>query len=66
VLRMGYQSVRTERWSYIHYTDLAGMDELYDLRSDPYQMKNLIADRAAQPALQSLKEELAGLLRGSI
>ena len=30
---MGYQAVRTERWKYIHYVDLDGMDELYDLRS---------------------------------
>lgn len=65
VLLMGYQSVRTERWSYIHYVDLEGMDELYDLRADPYQMKNLIADPSAQPALKSLKDELARLLKGS-
>lgn len=65
VVQMGYQSVRTERWSYIRYVDLEGMDELYDLRADPYQMKNLITDPAAQPALKSLKEELARLLEAS-
>ncbi len=65
VHRMGYQSVRTERWSYIHYTDLEHMDELYDLRTDPYQMRNLISDRASQGALKSLKEELGRLLRAS-
>ena len=26
---MGYQSVRTERWKYIHYTELEDMDELF-------------------------------------
>jgi N-acetylglucosamine-6-sulfatase len=65
VHRMGYQSVRTERWSYIHYTDLEHMDELYDLRKDPYQLRNLIADLAAQPALKSLQAELARLLADS-
>ena len=65
VHKMGYQSVRTERWSYIHYTDLENADELYDLRRDPYQLKNLIASPAAQPALQQLKSELARLLRES-
>ena len=30
VLNMGYQSVRTERWKYIRYRELQGMDELYD------------------------------------
>lgn len=34
MLRMGYQAVRTDRWKYIRYLELEGMDELYDLRSD--------------------------------
>ncbi|MGH9795826.1 MAG: sulfatase family protein [Candidatus Acidiferrales bacterium] len=65
VLQMGYQAVRTERWIYIHYVDLEGADELYDLRADPYQMKNVIADHGAQPALKSLQKELARLLSDS-
>ena len=65
VLKMGYQAVRTERWVYIHYVDLEGMDELYDLRADPYQMKNLIAAPAAQPVLKQLKADLARLLKDS-
>lgn len=63
VLQMGYQAVRTDRWTYIHYVDLEGMDELYDLRADPYQLKNLIAEPRAQPALKSLQKELARLLK---
>jgi N-acetylglucosamine-6-sulfatase len=65
IANMGYQAVRTDRWSYIHYVDLEGMDELYDLHRDPYQMKNLIADPSAQPALQHLKGELDRLVRES-
>jgi arylsulfatase A-like enzyme len=65
VKQMGYQAVRTQRWTYIHYVELEGMDELYDLRADPYQMKNLIADSSAQPALRFLKEELKRLLTDS-
>ena len=65
VLTMGYQAARTDRWKYIHYVDLAGMDELYDLETDPYEMKNLIAAPQAQPALQELKAELARLLNAS-
>jgi N-acetylglucosamine-6-sulfatase len=65
IANMGYQAVRTDRWCYIHYVDLEGMDELYDLHDDPYQMKNLIADPSAQPALQQLKGELERLLRDS-
>lgn len=55
----GWQAVRTDRWKYVHYTDLQGMDELYDLKADPYEMKNLINDPASAAALKDLKEELA-------
>ena len=59
---MGYQALRTERWKYIHYTDLENMDELYDLDLDPYEMKNLIDDPAAADDLSAAKEELRRLL----
>lgn len=39
---MGYDAVRTERYTYIAYRELQGMDELYDVVSDPFQMDNLI------------------------
>jgi N-acetylglucosamine-6-sulfatase len=58
VVKMGYHSLRTDRWKYIRYAELPGMDELYDLGADPFEMKNLIADPEAQPALQDLKAEL--------
>ena len=62
---MGYQAVRTERWKYIHYAALVGMDELYDLRADPFEMKNLITDPAAQSDLAELKVRLTKLLADS-
>ena len=62
---MGYQAVRTGRWTYIHYTDLRDMDELYDLQTDPYQMRNRIDDAAARPALIKVQAELQRLLRDS-
>ncbi|HTM49197.1 MAG TPA: sulfatase [Bryobacteraceae bacterium] len=65
VADMGYQCVRNERWKYIRYTELSGMDELYDLRSDPCEMKNLIHERAARNTLAQLKVELDRLLRQS-
>jgi len=65
VLNMGYKAVRTQRYKYIDYTDLDGMDELYDLKSDPYEMKNLIDDPGAQATLQHLRKELATLLNGT-
>ncbi len=56
-----WQAVRTERWKYIHYPDLEGMDELYDLKSDPYELKNVINKKSAQSTLKQLQDELAKL-----
>ena len=49
---MGYKSVRGERYKYIQYTDLAGMDELYDLENDPYELENLVESDSAKPILE--------------
>ncbi|HEY7515592.1 MAG TPA: sulfatase, partial [Vicinamibacteria bacterium] len=57
VLKMGYQAVRTGRWTYIRYTELEGMNELYDREADPYQMTNRIDDPAALQALRELEAE---------
>ena len=62
---MGYQAVRTEDWKYIHYTDLADSDELYNLQSDPYELRNMIADGNSQTKLQELKTELQRLIRSA-
>ena len=60
-----WQAVRTDRWKYIHYPELQGMDELYDLVEDPFEMENLIGRPAAQPALSKMKAELLQLLHES-
>jgi N-acetylglucosamine-6-sulfatase len=65
VLRMGYQAVRTGRFTYIHYTDLEGMNELYDRDADPYELTNRIADPAARATLEDLEAERVRLLRES-
>jgi len=65
ISRMGYQAVRTERWKYIHYVDLDGMDEVYDLGADPFELANLSREEAAQAALRDLKAELTRLLAES-
>jgi arylsulfatase A-like enzyme len=62
VQNMGYTAVRTARYKYIHYNELSGMDELYDLQADPYEMKNRIADSAAQATLREMQAELKKLM----
>jgi N-acetylglucosamine-6-sulfatase len=59
--RMGYSAVRTERHKYIQYRELKGMDELYDLQADPYEMRNLIAVPGAASTLAEMQKELQRL-----
>ncbi|MCI0486328.1 MAG: sulfatase [Blastocatellia bacterium] len=63
IVRMGYKAVRTGRWKYIHYLELEGMDELYDLKADPYEMKNLIDQPGAKKSLDEMKREMERLLK---
>jgi N-acetylglucosamine-6-sulfatase len=61
IRNMGYQAVRTERYKYIHYLELPGMDELYDLESDPHELDNLIGSARERDLLPALQAELARL-----
>lgn len=61
VHKMGYRAIRTERWKYIHYLELEGMDELYDLKNDPYEMNNRIEEEEMQGILKELVLELKRL-----
>ena len=63
ITHMGYKCVRNMRWKYIHYLELDGMDELYDLNADPSEMKNLIDQKSAAKALDEMKKEMKRLLR---
>lgn len=60
-LTMGYQAVRTARYKYINYVDLDGMDELYDLQADPFELTNLIGTDAGARLLPELQTELQRL-----
>ena len=62
IRQMGYKAVRNERWKYIHYFELEGMDELYDLKTDPYEMRNIIHQSGAAKALEELKGEMKQLV----
>jgi arylsulfatase A-like enzyme len=48
-----YEAVRTDRYLYVDYA--TGQEELYDLRDDPYELKNVAAD----PSYDATKRALA-------
>ena len=63
IRQMGYKAVRNERWKYIHYFELEGMDELYDLKADPYEMTNIIRQPRAARIVDGMKREMERLLK---
>jgi N-acetylglucosamine-6-sulfatase len=63
IVNMGYKAIRNERYKYIHYLDLKGMNELYDLEKDPYELHNMIDDPNMAFILNDMKEELNRLLK---
>jgi arylsulfatase A-like enzyme len=61
--RMGYKAVRTDRYKYIRYDELTGMDELYDLQADPNELTNLLPDRAPAGVREALSAQLTAMLQ---
>jgi N-acetylglucosamine-6-sulfatase len=61
VREMGYSAVRTERWKYVHYWDLQGADELYDLQRDPFELENRAG--AEGPRVTEMRGVLRELMR---
>lgn len=63
LVKMGYKAVRTPRWKYIQFNELEGMDELYDVQNDPYEMKNLIDLPQSETTVLKLQQELKRLMQ---
>ena len=62
MLKMGYDAVRTERYKYIRYRELEGMNELYDLQEDPFELTNLMVSPAAAEMRRQMEAELGRIL----
>jgi len=62
IRNMGYVAVRTTRHKYIHYRELEGMDELYDLEKDPYEETNIIDQSDARETRRQMEASLQSLL----
>ena len=57
--KLGYQAIRTERYKFIRYRDLTGVDELYDLHKDPFELDNLLrGDASAASLRRELSQQL--------
>jgi N-acetylglucosamine-6-sulfatase len=56
-------AVRTRAWKYIAYPGTTETDELYDLKTDPYEMKNLISDPKQAERITNMKARLAQLVK---
>ena len=56
-----HYGVRTKRHKLIHFLDGIDAWELYDLRKDPHELKNVYADPAYAPDVKRLKVELTRL-----
>lgn len=65
IFKMGYKAVRNQRYKYIHYMDLKGMNELYDLKKDPYELHNVINNPNMNETLKKMKIELNRVLTQS-
>ena len=63
---MGYKAVRTDRHKLIHWIHKDGVDELYDLERDPYEITNVIADPAHAETLKRLRRELRTLVADAV
>ncbi len=53
-----WKALRTNDWKYVHWTEMEGADELYDLKNDPYEMHNLANDARHEKVLTKMKAQL--------
>jgi arylsulfatase A-like enzyme len=66
LVNVSYRAVRMGSYKYIHWISHEGMDELYDLERDPFELDNLIAKPGLAAKIQVLRDELARLVSHSV
>src|SRR5688572_28741814 len=62
IVGMSYKAVRTETAKLIHWVHKEGVDELYDLAADPYEIRNVIKKPAYGKVRTRLYQELRKLV----
>ncbi|MFD2865797.1 sulfatase family protein [Mucilaginibacter antarcticus] len=58
-------ALRNDQYKYIHYYGIWDTDELYDLKADPLEAKNLIRDINYKTLIQTMNTELFKVLNAS-
>jgi N-acetylglucosamine-6-sulfatase len=66
IVGMSYKAVRTERAKLIHWVHKQGLDELYDLERDPYEIRNIIGKPAYGKVRNRLYRELRKLVAEAV
>src|SRR5688572_2076862 len=66
IVGMSYKAVRTETAKLIHWVHKEGLDELYDLERDPYEITNVFADPGHAATRNKLSKELRKLVAESV
>jgi arylsulfatase A-like enzyme len=56
-------AIRTDQYKYIYYNGIWDINELYDLKADPYEMNNLIRDTSYRKTGMELRAELFNWLQ---
>ncbi len=56
-------AIRGERYKYIHYLGIWDTDELYDLKEDPFEIKNLIRSSEHQEIIKVMNKQLFDTLK---
>jgi arylsulfatase A-like enzyme len=63
---MSYKAIRTDRHKLIHWLNREGVDELYDLDADPYELANVIDDPRYAAVNGELRAELGRLVAEAV
>jgi N-acetylglucosamine-6-sulfatase len=66
IVGMSYKAVRTEHHKLIHWVHKDGVDELYDLERDPYEITNVIGEAGYAEVRKALVKELRRLVAEAV
>jgi arylsulfatase A-like enzyme len=66
IANIDYRAVRMGRYKYIRWVREVDAHELYDLESDPYEMRNIAAEPAQAPVIARAQQLLSSLVLASM